>query len=325
MAVRFLYPLESDFLDATGNFGAAVGASSIVSDGQFPVGSGYDNPNGFDSNRLNIPSGIMENQGTGPWTLEFWARGFDWDGLSSIQNGIFATRSGVLSNRILIRTSSTSDNFALTIVDSASNGQGVDTSFAAVNAATHFFSLTRSGDKVYYHIGGVLRATITLTAGASAEFNFGSNSNRFLSSQDVSSALDGRVSEIRFSDEALYDGTNYTEPTDPLGTTSCSPELTFPIPDREDFTGDVISTDYSYYFSTPEGKKTTYAATSLPTGLTMDEDGIVTGTVDPGISEGTDFTVTVTATNECGNKSDVFTWTIGTRIVGAENQGFVSS
>lgn len=296
-----------------------------MSDGNFPTGSAYNNENGSDANRLNLPSGALENPGTADWTIEFWARGFDWDGLSSVQNGIFATRSGSSTNRILVRTSNVNDNFAITVIDNAGNNQAADTSFAAVNSAAHFFSVTRSGANIYYHIGGVLRSTISLAAGASAVFNFSSNSNLFLSDQDVTSALDGRVGDIRYSNEALYDSTNYPEPTDPLDETSCSPELTFPIPDRTNFTSDVINTDYSYYFSTPEGKKTTYTATSLPTGLTMDDDGIVTGTVDAGISEGTDFTVTVTATNECGNKSDVFTWTIGTRIVGAENQGFVSS
>lgn len=200
---RFLYPVASDFLDdGPLGFSAASGTGSFVSEGSFPRGAGYDNPDGSNSNRLDLPHGILGNVGNGTWTLEFWCRGFDWDALSVIQNGIFTTRGTGSTNRIIIRTSASGDNFALSLIDSANQGSGGDTSLAAVNGATWFFSLTRNGEKVYFHIGGELRLESTINA--SDAFDFSDNSNQFLSNLDVTGPTQGRVSDIRFSNAALY-------------------------------------------------------------------------------------------------------------------------
>jgi hypothetical protein len=98
-------------------------------------------------------------------------------------------------------------------------------------------------------------------------------------------------------------------------TTPQSPEVTQPE-DQEDNEGDTI-TPLPIVANDPNDDDLTYAATDLPTGLSIDPDtGIISGTVAYTAAEGSStkiYSVTVTVTDdspEANETSVVFSWTI---------------
>ena len=91
-----------------------------------------------------------------------------------------------------------------------------------------------------------------------------------------------------------------------------------PIDSQINVDGDMPSLDVSGNFADIDGTIASYAVTGLPTGLSIDGSGVISGTIDPNASDtdddnnGTqDYTVTVTATDDDGATTDqTFTWTV---------------
>ncbi|GAA0477594.1 hypothetical protein GCM10009096_19360 [Parasphingorhabdus litoris] len=92
-----------------------------------------------------------------------------------------------------------------------------------------------------------------------------------------------------------------------------APEVDIPISDLNNEDADVISVDVSDKFSDLDGDTLTFTATGLPAGLSIDANGVITGTIDPGASQinGGVYTVTITADDGNGGTVDgTFTWTV---------------
>ena len=79
------------------------------------------------------------------------------------------------------------------------------------------------------------------------------------------------------------------------------------IPDQQDLVLTVINRDFSVFLR--NGQPATFAAVGLPTLLSMDVAGVVTGTTD---AIAGDFDVTVTATNAAGESATSFEWRVVT-------------
>ncbi len=85
---------------------------------------------------------------------------------------------------------------------------------------------------------------------------------------------------------------------------------------QTDDDADVISLDVSGNFSDVDGDMLVFSATGLPTGLSIDANGLITGTIDPSASQGGPdsnglYTVTVTADDgNGGTTSSTFVWTV---------------
>ncbi len=92
-----------------------------------------------------------------------------------------------------------------------------------------------------------------------------------------------------------------------------APEVDIPIADLNNEDADVISVDISDKFSDLDGDTLTFTATGLPAGLSIDANGLITGTIDNQASQinGGVYTVTITADDGNGGTVDgSFTWTI---------------
>ncbi len=92
-----------------------------------------------------------------------------------------------------------------------------------------------------------------------------------------------------------------------------APEVDIPIADLNNEDADVISVDISDKFSDLDGDALTFTATGLPAGLSIDANGVITGTIDNQASQinGGVYTVTITADDGNGGTVDgSFTWTI---------------
>ena len=112
-------------------------------------------------------------------------------------------------------------------------------------------------------------------------------------------------------------GTSTAIVTVTVGAVNDAPTAT-PLParanvDSTDFTGPA-ALDISGNFTDLDGDTLTFVATGLPTGLTMNAAGVISGTIDPSASQGGAggiYTVTVTASD--GNGGQViqsFAWTV---------------
>ncbi len=90
------------------------------------------------------------------------------------------------------------------------------------------------------------------------------------------------------------------------------PQLT----NQTDDDADVISLDVSGNFSDVDGDTLTFTATGLPGGLSIDANGVITGTLDADASQGGPngdglYTVTVTADDGAGGTTtSTFVWTV---------------
>ncbi|WP_447932205.1 Ig-like domain-containing protein [Sphingopyxis fribergensis] len=94
-----------------------------------------------------------------------------------------------------------------------------------------------------------------------------------------------------------------------------APVVTSPIPDRTRPDGAAVSFDTSTYFAdTADGDPLSFSVSGLPAGLTMDANGLISGTIDRAASQGGAggvYTVTVTASDGKGGAvSDSFTFTV---------------
>jgi hypothetical protein len=88
------------------------------------------------------------------------------------------------------------------------------------------------------------------------------------------------------------------------------------LPARGNLDADVIALDLSGGFADVDGDPLMFSATGLPTGLSIDANGNVTGTIDPNASQGGPggdgiYEVTITADDgNGGTVSATFTWTV---------------
>ena len=97
------------------------------------------------------------------------------------------------------------------------------------------------------------------------------------------------------------------------------------IDDQSDLDSDTISLDVSGNFNDVDGDSLTFTSNGLPTGLSIDAAGLITGTIDSSASANGDYTVTVTASDgNGGSVSDTFTWTVANPGPVANDDSFVT-
>ena len=212
LQVQYLFNASTLLSDTGPNSYAdvtAFGAGGITARPSLLFGVGYYG-NG-NSNRFESPVGVAPNVGTGDWTLRCRAVGLNWNDLGAIQRGILTLSVGNSdTDRIVFRTSNTSDNFVLTIHNGVT-GVSVDSGEAAVNGTTKYFSATRQGAQVHFHIDGTYVGSGTI--GADTAFDFSPCFLSGCSNNHVTSGLNGWIAEVEFWSEALYTTTDYTPPT----------------------------------------------------------------------------------------------------------------
>jgi CshA-type fibril repeat protein len=98
-----------------------------------------------------------------------------------------------------------------------------------------------------------------------------------------------------------------------VGAVNDAPTADPPLNNQTNDDADVISIDVSGSFEDLDGDTLTFTAAGLPAGLSIDANGVITGTIDPDASQinGGVYTVTVTADDGNGGTVDsVFTWTV---------------
>ncbi len=86
-----------------------------------------------------------------------------------------------------------------------------------------------------------------------------------------------------------------------------------PLPDETNADNQAISRNVGSFFSDRDGDTLSFSATGLPAGLSIDANGLITGTIDKSASQpnGGVYSVTVTARDAGGlSASRTFTWTI---------------
>ena len=218
--LRFQYLLDADSQYADSgpngfNDAAAQGNGFLQYPANMPLGAGYSNDDGSGGNHVRMPTGIAGNPGTGDWTFQCRARGFDWDaGLGSISVGVIALSVGNTTDdsRIAIITSTLNDDF---IAFGANNSDpsasfNIDSNEAAVNNTVKFFSITRSGTNVYFHINGVFRGSASIAA--DAVYDFSTAYVTGLSNFFATLPTHGLIGEVAFYSRALYNENDYTPP-----------------------------------------------------------------------------------------------------------------
>ncbi|MEP3225399.1 MAG: Ig-like domain-containing protein [Parasphingorhabdus sp.] len=101
-----------------------------------------------------------------------------------------------------------------------------------------------------------------------------------------------------------------------------APEVDIPISDLANEDADVIAVDVSDKFSDLDGDILTFTATGLPAGLSIDANGMITGTIDSDASQvnGGVYMVTITADDGNGGTVDgTFTWVVTNPVPTAVN------
>ncbi|MEP6340822.1 Ig-like domain-containing protein, partial [Parasphingorhabdus sp.] len=86
-----------------------------------------------------------------------------------------------------------------------------------------------------------------------------------------------------------------------------------PLNNQTNDDADVVSVDVSGSFEDLDGDMLTFTASGLPAGLSIDANGVITGTIDNQASQlnGGVYTVTITADDGNGGMVDsIFTWTV---------------
>ncbi|WJH41457.1 Ig-like domain-containing protein [Aliirhizobium terrae] len=138
---------------------------------------------------------------------------------------------------------------------------------------------------------------------------------------------------LRFTPNANFNGTEsfaYTIGDGNGGTDSATVTVTVtpvndapvatPIPDRTQVDGSAFSLDVRPYFSDVDGQTLTYTVGALPPGLTFDPaTGLISGTLDASASQGSPYTITVTASDGTASVSDSFVFTVTNPAPGAAN------
>ena len=101
------------------------------------------------------------------------------------------------------------------------------------------------------------------------------------------------------------------------------PEVDTPIADQSSLDNEVIGLDVSDTFGDVDGDDLTYSATGLPTGLSISDDGTITGTVDNNASSTGTFAVTITVVDGNGGTNNVtFDWMVTNPGPDAQNDSF---
>ena len=89
-----------------------------------------------------------------------------------------------------------------------------------------------------------------------------------------------------------------------------APVLVSTIPDRSSVDGELVNIDLAGHFNDVDGN-ISFSATGLPTGLSINGSGNISGTLDTSASSNGPFTVVVTAEDVYGDTvTDTFTWTV---------------
>ncbi|MEM7455250.1 MAG: Ig-like domain-containing protein [Planctomycetota bacterium] len=105
-----------------------------------------------------------------------------------------------------------------------------------------------------------------------------------------------------------------------------APVVSSPIPDQSNIDSEAISIDVSSNFADIEGDTLTFSATGLPSGLSIDSAGNISGTIDSSASAGGPYTVTVTANDGNGGTiSATFTWSVSNPGPVAVDDSFTTS
>jgi VCBS repeat-containing protein len=96
------------------------------------------------------------------------------------------------------------------------------------------------------------------------------------------------------------------------------------IPDQMNNDSENVNLDVSGNFDDPDTNDTlTFTATGLPPGLSIDSDGLITGTIDSDASQSSPYAVVVTAEDGSGEMTtDEFDWTIDNPVPVAQNDSF---
>ncbi len=98
------------------------------------------------------------------------------------------------------------------------------------------------------------------------------------------------------------------------------------LADLANFDSDLVSIDVSSHFGDIEGDTLNFAATGLPTGLTIDSTGLISGTIDSSASTSGPFGVEVTVNDGNGGVvSGAFTWAVTNPGPNAVNDSFSTS
>jgi hypothetical protein len=78
------------------------------------------------------------------------------------------------------------------------------------------------------------------------------------------------------------------------------PVLSSPLDAQSTTEGAAFNVDVSSHFSDPDGDKLSFRQTGLPSGLSMNGDGTITGRAGDGTAQSSPYTITVTATDPSG-------------------------
>ena len=161
----------------------------------------------------------------------------------------------------------------------------VSGNFSDPDGDTLTFSATGLPTGLSISAGGIISGTIAGTASANAPYTVTLSVN---------------------------DGVDTTSGT-PFGwsLSNVDPVLVAEIADQASSDAEVVNLDVSSNFSDPDGTMLQFTATGLPASLTISAGGVISGTLDSDASQGSVYTVTVTADDTQGiSVSDTFEWTV---------------
>lgn len=260
--MTFYYPFSSStqYADVTGGLADATSVSGgvIAANANMPLGSGFftfavstSTPDRY----VALPSAALVNAGTGNWTFEFRLDSDDWvppaftnyeilnltrsaAGAGSwsipyISIQLLGQSNGTMGFRIQLRGSGASEQ----IIDTRQEHQGSNTgTFFSIyeistETGTRYFSLTRNGNNIYFHIDGALIATVDAT-GATFDFSGGASPVfQMLGGASIGASGErsfaGTLGEVRWTASALYSSASYTppDPSAPDAASSASEEF----------------------------------------------------------------------------------------------------
>ena len=104
-----------------------------------------------------------------------------------------------------------------------------------------------------------------------------------------------------------------------------APVVDSSTPDQSNFDSDTISLDISPNYSDVDGDTLTFSATGLPTGLSIDTAGNITGTIDSSASASGPYSVEVTIDDGTTTITDTFTWNVSNPGPVATDDGFTTN
>ena len=109
------------------------------------------------------------------------------------------------------------------------------------------------------------------------------------------------------------DGQSTINKTFTITSANQAPDVANVTPDQGSTNGETVSFDVSGAFLDPNtGDAVYFSAAGLPPGLSIDKNGVISGTIDKSASLAGSYSVTITATDEKGATTiETFTWTVG--------------